>query len=115
MASVPTSLQRVYAISGAFALVAAFYAWVGLEPAPLIELGIRFGPLISVVTWSQRDAAVRRLPLVFDWGFFAISGWPVAVPWYVRRSGLEWGIAARLIGAILAPGFARGLVTLFRG
>jgi hypothetical protein len=114
MAPVPASLKRVYTVSGAFTVVAVFYAWVGLEPAPLIETGIRFGPLISVVTWSQRDAALRRYPLVFDWGFFVLSGWQVAVPWYVRHIGLGWSVVARLFGAILAPDAARGVVTFLR-
>jgi hypothetical protein len=99
------SLRSSYLTAATLATLAAFYGATGLEPAPIIDLGIRYGPIVSIALWLEHDARVRRLALISDWGFYALFAWPAWLPWYALRSRARagWGLLARLGFILLLP------------
>lgn len=75
---------------------------------------VEVGPLFAVVYWLREDARARRVPLVFDWGFFALMAWPIAIPWYLRRTRgpHAWPLTLLLLAAIAGPWFLATVAVL---
>jgi hypothetical protein len=110
------SLRPVYVAAGFFSLMAAVYALAGVEPSSLNRFAMGFGPLVGGVVWLRRDASAHGMWLPHDWGFFALLGWPVLLPWYAlktRRRGAA-GLVARLAAALWAPALTGAVVSAIR-
>jgi hypothetical protein len=96
------SLVRLYLFAGACALFATAYGLLALEPSRGMALLLETGPGIGVAIWLAADA--RRTGLgVHDAGWLFAMTWPVAIPWYVRRTRGRgaWWLALRLYGIAL--------------
>jgi hypothetical protein len=110
------SLRFLYWTTLILALLAGFYGWVGLEPAPIIALGMAFGPYFATLAWARRDAPLRGVTLVHDWGFMALLFWPVLFPWYSIKTrgwrGVRLALFIYLL--ILAPSLVLSLASFIR-
>lgn len=113
------SLQPVYAVSAFFSTMAAVYALAGIEPSPVMALGIAGGPLVASVSWFRRDARANHLWLPYDWQFLLFPFWPfwpLLLTWYAVRTRRRRaaGLVVRLLAAILAPILTSAVVLAFR-
>ena len=93
------------AVTAFCSLLAAFYGFAQLEPAPVIGLGIGILPFLTCAWWIGGDARARRIAFAHDWGLLAWVAWPILVPWYSvkTRGRAGWRLALGLYLAILAP------------
>ena len=106
MAATTDVTLRVACLTAAFcSLVAALYAAVAIEPAPILVLFISLAPLTAVCLWLQKDARHASVGSIQDRGFFLWLFWPVVLPWYAFKTrGMSgWRLAAGLLGLVCAP------------
>ncbi|HEV2751966.1 MAG TPA: hypothetical protein VGV12_15700 [Gemmatimonadales bacterium] len=111
------SLRRVYITAAACTFFAGAYAALGIAPPPLVFLVAYYATPVSVVLWLQRDARLRGMATIQDWGMLTFITWPVAVPWYaIKTRGVGAGLplAAFLMFPALVPPLTFALVTIAR-
>ena len=81
------------------------YAVLRVDPHPFVGLMMRAGPLLAVVFWLQKDARRTGVGAVLDLGYFALTAWPIVIPWYAftTRGERGWKLTAGLLALIAAP------------
>jgi len=90
---------------------------VRVQPMPsLTHFLITFGPLFSIISWLRRDALARHVPMVPDWGFFVLVGWPVFIPWYIHRTRGPhgWPLTLLLVSGILVSSIVALAIQVLR-
>jgi len=94
---------KIVALSCSIAAIP--YALLRVAPHPFIGLMMQAGPLLAIVCWLQKDARRTGVGSVLDFGYFAITAWPVVIPWYAftTRGGEGWRLTAGLFALIAAP------------
>jgi len=107
-------LHSVWVTSAVASFVAAVYALTGRDAA-VVSLFIGWAPAVSGVLWLQREARVREVRGVYEWGFLAFLLWPVVFPWYAftSRGRAGWRLCLLLYAAVFAPLVAVFVALLF--
>jgi len=105
------SLTTPAIVSGSAAAFAFVYALLGKDPFGLTALYIRFGPVISLISWTVADLRRTELGSIHDWGFFQFVAWPVLIPWYLKYRYQQgaWPLIGKFTAALLAPPVASGI------
>lgn len=89
-------LQLVAALC---AVMGAAYGYVGAPPEAGVGIGLTLLPVMVATLWIERDARIRGVGLVFDWGFYGYFAWPLFFPWYSfrTRGRRGWRLTAGLL------------------
>src|ERR1051325_8435152 len=114
----PPSLRRIYITATVCALFAGVYAAMGTQPPGLALLVTHYATPVSAVLWLQRDARLRGVASVYDWGTLMFITWPVAIPWYaIKTRGLPAGVplAVFLLLPVLVPLLTFTVINAARG
>jgi len=108
--------RPIYVTATISAAIIALYAWLGIEPAPFVELTASFAPVVSAILWLGRDARRSVLPLAYDWGLLSLVFWPAVFPWYAwrTRGRRGWRLALELYLLVLGPGLLATVVATIR-
>jgi hypothetical protein len=107
-------LRPLHITSGVATAFAMIYTAAAVEPNGLTGLFISYAPVVSLVLWLRADARLRRIGVVFDWGFLALATWPGLAPWYVlkTRGRAGWPLLGKLGVAVLLPWIGAFLVLI---
>ena len=105
------SLGPAVIVAASATAFAAAYALLGTDPQPLVGLYIRFGPPLSLISWSKADLRGTELAAIYDWGFLQCMSWPVLIPWYLKRryGARAWPLLGVFVVSLLAPHLAAAI------
>src|SRR5947207_14259812 len=98
------SLRPAITVAASATVFAAAYALLGTAPQPLVGLYIRFGPPLSLISWTMADLRGTELAAIYDWGLLQCMVWPVLIPSCLeRRYGRRaWPLVGGFLFLILA-------------
>jgi len=82
-----------------------------MDPQPLVGLYMRFGPPLSLVSWTIADLRGTDLATIYDWGLLQCMAWPVLIPWYLKRryGRRAWLLLGVFVLLLLAPHLAAAM------
>ena len=105
------SLRPAVTVAASATVFAAAYALLGTAPQPLVGLYIRFGPSLSLISWTMADLRGTELAAIYDWGLLQCMAWPVLIPWYLKRryGRRAWPLLGVFVVLLLAPYLAAAI------
>jgi hypothetical protein len=105
------SLGPAVIVAATATAFAAAYALLGTDPQPLVGLYIRWGPPLSLISWTAADLRGTDLARIYDWGLLQCMAWPVLIPWYLKRryGGRAWLLLGVFVVLLSAPHLAAAM------